>query len=84
MRQKHTNHTSYWLAHKGRVVDIHKKSTLIHKEVFVNEVDTKKPAFFITTQQGQELTVILGADTTISLYPPEHMFRGKVKACLKS
>lgn len=78
------NHTSYWLNHKGRVVDISKKNTVIHEKVFVNEIDVKKPAFFITTQDGKELTVILGTDTTIRLYPPETIFRGKVKACLKS
>lgn len=74
------NHTSYWLAHKGRVVDISKKGTLIHEKVLVNEVDIKKPAFFITNQKGRELTVIMGADTTISLYPPETIFHNEVKA----
>lgn len=70
------NHISAWLNHKGRVADIRKKNHLIHEKVLIKEVDSKKPALFIETNEGCELTVLLGRDTTIELYPPETIFRG--------
>lgn len=69
------NHITAWLNHKGRIVDIRKKNHLIHEKVLIKEVDTKKPALFLETKEGRELTVLLGMDTTIELYPPETIFR---------